>query len=220
MIPSDLQRRIANNEREAFAQLYEQSGRGIYLHAFAALGDEANARQVVKQAVLALHAAITDAGGPVDADRVLDGAAEQAIASLSGARASARPASRAPEPSYETDDDDLDDYASPDPDEDEPVKKRRGRRRREDAGSDALLERVRARQPQDAPGWDEPEPEPDKPSRRRGALGNAILSVFLVLFLLVFLWILAGILMDFGLLPRVDLGFAWFNENVFRLFSL
>lgn len=59
--------------------------------------------------------------------------------------------------------------------------------------------------------------QPDGQRRGRGGVATTIL---IVLFLLLFLWLLIGILMDFSVLPRFDLGFRWFNEHIFPLFSL
>ena len=42
----------------------------------------------------------------------------------------------------------------------------------------------------------------------------------MILLSLLFLWIVAGILMDLGILPYYDLGFAWFNANLYPLFTL
>lgn len=51
---------------------------------------------------------------------------------------------------------------------------------------------------------------------------HTALSVFciilLLLFILVLLWAIGGILMDIGWIPEYDLGYSWFNENVFALF--
>lgn len=54
--------------------------------------------------------------------------------------------------------------------------------------------------------------------KKSGAIG--ILWVLLVLALVLFLWILANLLMAHGILPFVDLGYAWFNENVMVLFPI
>ena len=230
MLSADLQRRIAAGEREAFQLLYDEYGRDIYLRAAAELDDAGQAQRVVKQSFLSLHAAIRAADGPVDAYAVLDRAAREAIAAMGCKHApapeppAAQPAEEQPaapvdraEPEADADEDDLDSYAAPAEAELPARQPRKRKRNAQQDETDALLERVRARTPVIDGGRPE---EPEEPAPKRSALGNAILSVFLVLFLIVFLWILTGILMDFELLPRVDLGFRWFNENVFQLFSL
>ncbi|MCI6951789.1 MAG: hypothetical protein MR740_06365 [Clostridium sp.] len=52
-----------------------------------------------------------------------------------------------------------------------------------------------------------------KPSRRRGG-SNAVTIILLSAFILLLLWIIAGLLIDMGFLPELDLGHAWFNENI------
>ena len=47
-----------------------------------------------------------------------------------------------------------------------------------------------------------------------------MVTALIFVFLALFIWIAVGILMDLGILTRIDLGFAWFNENIFPLFQL
>ena len=42
----------------------------------------------------------------------------------------------------------------------------------------------------------------------------------LILLLLILLWVLAGVLMDVQLIRAYDLGYSWFNETIYPLFSL
>lgn len=42
--------------------------------------------------------------------------------------------------------------------------------------------------------------------------------ILLIIVSLMLLWVVAGVAMSLGLLPDYDLGYAWFNANVFRLF--
>ena len=83
-----------------------------------------------------------------------------------------------------------------------------------------------ATQPNPAP---EPDPLPPPPVRdapprrkkRRGnKAGNVLLAIVVLLLSLLILWIICGILMDLGVLPYTDLGYQWFNETVYPLFSL
>lgn len=55
----------------------------------------------------------------------------------------------------------------------------------------------------------------DSTSRKKKSVA---VRVLLILFLLLFVWVLAGILMDLGVLPKINLGYSWFNANVFPLF--
>ena len=67
---------------------------------------------------------------------------------------------------------------------------------------------------------DYPRKGPAQPQRAAGRnLGTALLKCFIILFLILFIWVLIGILMDLKVLPYVDLGFRWFNRNVFALFN-
>ena len=56
------------------------------------------------------------------------------------------------------------------------------------------------------------------PKPRRGLV--LLLWLVVVLLSAVLAWLLAGILMDIGLLPRCDLGYAWFNRTIFPVFRL
>ncbi len=56
------------------------------------------------------------------------------------------------------------------------------------------------------------------PKPRRGLV--LLLWLVVVLLSAVLVWLLAGILMDIGLLPRCDLGYAWFNRTIFPVFRL
>lgn len=48
--------------------------------------------------------------------------------------------------------------------------------------------------------------------------GVGFLSIFLVVFLVMgilsMLWIMAGLAMDYGFLPKLDLGYEWFSMNI------
>ena len=59
---------------------------------------------------------------------------------------------------------------------------------------------------------------PQAHSERRGA--NTVVAILIGLLSALLLWIIVGILMDLDLLPFVDLGYTWFNQNVFPLFRL
>lgn len=60
-----------------------------------------------------------------------------------------------------------------------------------------------------------PEPSFEKPRSRFGyGLGVFVLIVLC----LVLLWIAAGICMNMGFLPKIDLGYSWFNEKIFTFF--
>lgn len=86
----------------------------------------------------------------------------------------------------------------------------------------------------DAPSYEpepDPDPEPDdadpdaptptespRPHTRR--TGWIVLLVVLILVVLAALWIGAGFAMSGGMLPYFDLGYSWFNQTIFPLFQL
>ncbi len=54
----------------------------------------------------------------------------------------------------------------------------------------------------------------DEEPRARGGFS----MVLFILLCALLLWVIAGIGMSMGWLPKYDLGFTWFNEHVFKLF--
>ena len=50
--------------------------------------------------------------------------------------------------------------------------------------------------------------------------GLAVLLIFLIILAAVAVWIGAGFLMTQNVLPSYDLGYSWFNNHIFHLFSL
>ena len=61
------------------------------------------------------------------------------------------------------------------------------------------------------------EPQEGEPRKSRSGLTAALL-VLLVLLVLLTLWFGAGVLMMYSIIPKVDLGYSWFNQNLFNLF--
>lgn len=55
-----------------------------------------------------------------------------------------------------------------------------------------------------------------KKAKRSGGHGLSI--VLLIIVSLLLLWVVAGVAMTLQWLPYYDLGFSWFNQNVFKLF--
>lgn len=211
----ELQRKIRGGDRDAFRALYAACGQGVYTRAQAALGDADAARDAVKQVFLNLHNEILASGQPLDIDArlvdLLDGEVRmrRVLAGDFTAADDARPAPPPPEapvqsaPATEAPAPEKPPRPAPDPfSEAEPYR--------------PPLERAQAYMQADAAGARQKK-QKERPSRTRG---NAFITVLIVIFLLLFLWVLAGILMDFKILPRIDLGFRWFNEAIFPLFSL
>ena len=52
----------------------------------------------------------------------------------------------------------------------------------------------------------------------RGGSSRGSTIILLVIVSLMLLWVVAGVAMSIGLIPPYDLGYGWFNANVFRLF--
>ena len=211
MITNTLQKRISAGDREAFKAVYSEYGRGVFLAAMKALGSEADARVVVKQTFLNLHRELLNAADDVDIPvrireltehellltkilrnkGVLDAAAQGDP--LGGYTPAYRSGGASARSTYEAED--L-------PEESEPL---------------PPLERTYAYMEADrvfASRKAEETPASEKPKKR-----NGFQKVLVLLLLLVLLWALVGVLMDVRLIPAFDLGYRWFNQMVFPLFS-
>lgn len=57
----------------------------------------------------------------------------------------------------------------------------------------------------------------EEPRIRRFRI-NWVLTIGISLFLSLVLWFLLGLLMGNGYIPRVDLGYTWFNSHIWRVF--
>lgn len=69
-----------------------------------------------------------------------------------------------------------------------------------------------------APSPATPAPGSARTKPRRGLI--CFMWLLVALLCAALLWLFAGILMDIGLLPRHDLGYAWFNKTVYPVFRL
>ena len=49
---------------------------------------------------------------------------------------------------------------------------------------------------------------------------RALLCLLFTALCLLLLWALAGMMMSLGWIPRLDLGYSWFDQTVFCLFGL
>ena len=63
--------------------------------------------------------------------------------------------------------------------------------------------------------YDEYEEENEKPRNKGLFIFCVILNIILILILL---WFLAGLLVNLGILPDIDIGYSWFNETIYPLF--
>ncbi|MDO4572576.1 MAG: hypothetical protein Q4C13_04340 [Clostridia bacterium] len=236
----ELQQQIRSGDREAFRQLYAACGQGVYLRAQEALGSPDAAREVVKQVFLSLHHEIQGSDRPLDVDarlfsltsdeirtrRVLAGDFSDAVQPSAQAETAA-PVTAAAEPAGQTRTAEAAQQpaapaeaaaaSSPGPvppPQHDPF-----------AGAEPYrspLERAEAYMRADPEAAKKALREKRKQRREREPKqrGNAVVTALIILFLLLFVWVLAGILMDLAILPRVDLGFRWFNEHIFPLFTL
>lgn len=206
MVTNDLQKRIRGGEREAFRSVYAKFGRGVYFAALDALRNEEAARAVVKKVFLTLHSELMSTDDDLDIPPRIKALTQnellllQVLGSPSGQEAAAAVgeqarATAADEP-----------LAAP-----EPIPA--------DAGEKTLpvdlppLERTRAYMRADGAE----NGAGAKPTRRKK---HGFLTFLLVVFLLALLWVLAGVLMGLGYVPQLDLGYNWFNMNVFPFFSI
>ena len=69
---------------------------------------------------------------------------------------------------------------------------------------------------EDAGSMEDAESAEDAPSAGHG-LEIAVL-LFLIVLVIILLWVVAGLGMQSGMIPRIDLGYTWFDRNVFPLF--
>lgn len=212
MITNTLQKRISSGDREAFKAVYSEYGRGVFLAAMKALGSEADARVVVKQTFLNLHRDLLNAADDVDIpvrireltehellltkilrNKGVFDAAAQGDTLGNGYTSAYRSGGASARSVYDAED--L-------PEESEPL---------------PPLERAYAYMEADrvfASKKTEETPTADKPKKR-----NGFQKLLVMLLLLVLLWALVGVLIDVRLIPAFDLGYRWFNQIVFPLFS-
>jgi hypothetical protein len=236
MITNDLQKRIRNGDREAFRTIYSEHGRGVYLNALKALGNETDAHSVVKQTFLNLHHELLRSGEDIDiAARIRELADnELLLMEILDSKTLTQPTASVASKGQSTPQKQAsfeDCATSAKPGAPEPVREAVRRPRREEISFDD----------DDAPDAKAADPLPpfdrartymnadDEASLRmreqeRGAQqsrrGRGFGRFLLILFLLILLWVAAGILMDFGLIPYFDLGYGWFNAYIFPLFTL
>ena len=206
MVTNDLQKRIRGGEREAFRSVYAKYGRSVYFAALDALKDEKAARAVVKKVFLSLHSELMRAEDDVDIHPRIQALTQdellllQVLNSPSGEEAAAVVSERS---SAEDEDEPL---GAPEPSladaEEEPLPVEL-----------PPLERTRAYMRADGTV----NGPYAKPVRGKS---HGFLTFLLVLFLLVLLWMMAGVLMGLGYIPKFDLGYSWFNMNVFPFFSI
>lgn len=212
MITDPLQQRINAGDREAFQAVYSEYGRGVFVAAFKELGSEADARKVVKQTFLNLHRELLNSSDDVNLPALIRELAghEMLLAKIvkqHGSFVEGPPATVASAPA------------------DGAVREKSSARSSFEAepvrapGADLPpLERAYAYMKAD--GVLPKEPISDPSGRKRQRPGEKFGRFLLLLMLLILLWAVAGVLMDIRIIPKFDLGYRWFNQTVYPLFSL
>lgn len=92
MVKNELQYRIHQGDREAFAELFNLCGRDAYLSALALLSNKAAATEATKRAFMALREELLSAPGPIDVEARLTALIEKQAA----ARKAEEPREEAP----------------------------------------------------------------------------------------------------------------------------
>ena len=212
MITDPLQQRISAGDREAFKAVYSEYGRGVFVAALKELGSESDARKVVKQTFLNLHRELLNATDDVNLPALIRELADHEmllakIVKQHGAFVEGPPAGAAAAPVAR------------------PVREQPSARisfeeqpPKTPAADLPPLERAYAYMKADGALKQEPVMDPSDGKRRRP--GEKFGRLLLLLMLFILLWAVAGVLMDIRIIPKFDLGYRWFNQTVYPLFSL
>ena len=195
MISDSLQERIHLGDRDAFRALYSEYSRDVYLTAQEMLQTEAQSRAVVKQVFLRIYRELLDADGPIDTDRRIEALTNEEIRIQRIAAGN-------------TGSEILQQVHTP-----RRLDRRHAAQQPAAAVPEPPLERAKARY-----RFVETPPAPPAREHRRG--GQIAGAVLLALLCLLLLWALAGMMMSLGWIPRLDLGYSWFDQTVFCLFGL
>ncbi len=235
MITNDLQKRIHDGDREAFRTIYAEYGRGVYLNALKTLGNETDARNVVKQTFLNLHHELLRSSENIDISTRIRELADNELLlleildskTLTQAASSAAPKRQAPPPKEEPSEKRFTPAGPPNRDSaQEPVRRPRRERVSFDDDDDAATDDGESLPPLDRTRtYTQADGEADLRTReqdraaKQSRRGRGVGRFLLILLLLILLWVVAGILMDFTFIPHVDLGYGWFNVHIFPLFT-
>ena len=195
MISDSLQERIHLGDRDAFRALYSEYSRDVYLTAQEMLQTEAQSRAVVKQVFLRIYRELLDADGPIDTDRRIEALTNEEIRIQRIAAGN-------------TGSEILQQVHTP-----RRLERRHAAQQLAAAVPEPPLERAKARY-----RFAETPPAPPAQEHRRG--GQIAGAILLALLCLLLLWALAGMMMSLGWIPRLDLGYSWFDQTVFCLFGL
>lgn len=211
-----LQQQVSGGSRDAFAALFRTYGLGVYRQALAALASDDAARTAVKDVFSALYRALRSGAVYPDLSKAIHALTAETLAA-----AAPSPISENPQDAARPVETLVCAEASVEKDFEEPMAARPVRRvvpaSEESSATDVpALDRAMRRTAGLRESTGASLPDRERPSR----IANGLMIGCIVMFLLLVIWILIGILMDFGVLPSLDLGFSWFNRTFFTLFSL
>lgn len=183
METNSLLERIRSKDREAFMQLMQTYGRGLYTRLLDRLGDKALADAAFKETLVGFYNALARSEGEdavqallysygdMAGDRIMESSLEQVInETISETQDAQQPESPLARQA-----------GAPEPEENEEAA-------------------------------DEKQEAAPEENEKRGWLGLAVGGLSAAI--LAALWVIAGLLMDMGLLPALDLGYEWFSANV------
>ena len=237
MISHELQYKIHLGDSEAFKTLFSGYGRAVYCNALCGLSDVAGARSVTKRVFLRLQHELMESPGPIDVDARVAALISDELDRYTAGKSTEHPAGTAH--TWETCVQGVQAAAaSPVPSGTSPAP----------ADKPVVSVEPPMAGPCDAAASEPPSstchtatPEPDAsapcatdpaapdrlpprydaapPQRGRSRLGITLLWLMVCLLALLLVWLMLDIVMHLQLLPRVDLGYTWFNHHVFRLFS-
>ena len=204
MITNALQNRIHFGDHEAFLAIYHEYGRGVYAAALRALDSDELAQAVVRQTFLTLYEEILTEMDDFDipvrirtlADReillmrlVSGEVSVEATAEALIAKPEQDPAQTSARGAFFADESIMLEL---------PVLERKHTYRRP---KHALFARKR------------------KKKQNAVAIVGLFWKILVLLLDLILLWALVGVLMSLGYLPPLDLGYSWFSQLIYPLFS-
>lgn len=234
MIQDELQQRIHDGQREAFREIYGAYSRQVYALAQTALGSAEGARAVVRQVFLTLYRELMHTNSDIDLPARLSALTNEEIRISRIAAGDLSPDALQAQCTVS---------AAPGVSTDDVMLRIRARmaggpqaetaqaaQAMEPAGNSSAgegepkhAEAAPPPAPADPPAQKQ-QPAPPLTSRpaKKAALpaGGIVALVIAALLLLFFVWLLVGILMELWIIPFFDLGYRWFNENVFSFFWL
>ncbi len=239
MISHELQYRVHLGDSEAFKTLFSMCGRAVYFNALCGLNSVSGARSVVKRVFLRLQHELMEAPGPIDVDARIAVLTRDELARYTAGQSAARTAGTArtwgecmhapqPPPAPPTAPPCAPPVFSGGPVISvEPPMTVQSAAILESSAADcpAAAAQSAAPAPRGASGPAlreglPPRPAAPPPQCRRVRPGIPLLWLMVAVLALLLVWLMLDILMHLKILTRVDLGYTWFNEHMFRLFSL